>query len=146
METKEVKISVPEGYEFDKENSTFDCIKFKPIKKSITYDDCLSKLKEQRKAVYFETGLTCTSYKQNCKLEAINKLMNVAKYLNEDWKPSFYQDDYKWYIAVVDDGIKFDWCIKYYYSIVYFKSKELAQQAVEILGEDVIKLALSTDW
>ena len=29
---KELKIVPPEGYEIDKENSTFDCIKFKPIK------------------------------------------------------------------------------------------------------------------
>ncbi len=31
METKELKISVPEGYVIDKENSTFECIKFKKI-------------------------------------------------------------------------------------------------------------------
>ena len=31
METKELKISVPLGYEIDKENSTFECIKFKKI-------------------------------------------------------------------------------------------------------------------
>ena len=29
METKEIKINVPEGYEIDEENSTFECIKFK---------------------------------------------------------------------------------------------------------------------
>ena len=29
MKTKEVKITIPEGYEIDKENSTFECIKFK---------------------------------------------------------------------------------------------------------------------
>lgn len=29
METKEVKITIPEGYEIDKENSTSECIKFK---------------------------------------------------------------------------------------------------------------------
>lgn len=33
MEEKEFKIQVPEGYEIDKEKSTFECIKFKPIKK-----------------------------------------------------------------------------------------------------------------
>lgn len=33
METKELKIIPPEGYEIDKENSTFECIKFKPIKR-----------------------------------------------------------------------------------------------------------------
>lgn len=31
--TKELKIIPPEGYEIDKENSTFECIKFKPIVK-----------------------------------------------------------------------------------------------------------------
>ena len=31
METKEIKIVPPEGYEIDRENSTFDCIKFKPL-------------------------------------------------------------------------------------------------------------------
>lgn len=30
---KEIKITPPEGYEIDKENSTFECIKFKPIAK-----------------------------------------------------------------------------------------------------------------
>lgn len=30
---KEIKITPPDGYEIDKENSTFDCIKFKPITK-----------------------------------------------------------------------------------------------------------------
>ena len=33
MDTKEIKIVPPEGYEIDKENSTFDCIKFKRIKR-----------------------------------------------------------------------------------------------------------------
>lgn len=37
METKELKVQVPEGYEIDKENSTFEHIRFKPIKKDITY-------------------------------------------------------------------------------------------------------------
>ena len=29
METKEIKINVPDGYEIDEKNSTFECIKFK---------------------------------------------------------------------------------------------------------------------
>lgn len=33
METKEIKITPPEGYEIDRENSTLDCIKFKPVAK-----------------------------------------------------------------------------------------------------------------
>ena len=33
MNNKEIKITPPEGFEIDKENSTFECIKFKPIVK-----------------------------------------------------------------------------------------------------------------
>ena len=29
MEAKELKIQVPEGYEIDKENSTFECVNLK---------------------------------------------------------------------------------------------------------------------
>lgn len=34
---KEIKINVPKGFEIDKENSTFECIKFKPIVKVWRY-------------------------------------------------------------------------------------------------------------
>jgi len=42
METKEVKIAVPQGYEVDKENSTFECIKFKKLKEIKTWKDLTS--------------------------------------------------------------------------------------------------------
>ena len=32
--TRELKIIPPEGYEIDKEHSTLECIKFKPLEKS----------------------------------------------------------------------------------------------------------------
>lgn len=50
METKEVKIQIPEGYEIDKDNSTFECIKFKP--KILTYKDIAKKLFLNKK-LYF---------------------------------------------------------------------------------------------
>lgn len=39
METNEMVITIPEGYEIDKENSTFECIKFKKIKEINTWKD-----------------------------------------------------------------------------------------------------------
>ena len=36
---KELKIEVPQGYEIDKENSTFECIKFKKKQEIKTWDD-----------------------------------------------------------------------------------------------------------
>ena len=44
MKTKELKIQVPKGYEIDKENSTFEYIKFKSIKKDITYKNVGEKI------------------------------------------------------------------------------------------------------
>lgn len=39
METKELKIIIPEGYEIDEENSTFECVKFKKIHQVNTWED-----------------------------------------------------------------------------------------------------------
>lgn len=98
METKEVKIQVPEGYEIDKENSTFECVKFKPIKKDITYKDICNKLFIKNKIGFYitDSGITdsniincyaenknnATNRKQLEKLLALNQLLNIAEYYN----------------------------------------------------------------
>lgn len=97
METKELKIQAPEGYEIDKENSTLECIRFKPIKKTITYKDiCNSIFKEG----YFINNCgrimqitddmdvvkvdknNANNRKQLEKLLALNQLFNIAEYYN----------------------------------------------------------------
>lgn len=55
MDTKEFKVQIPEGYEIDKENSTFECIKFKPIKKDITYDDICNTLFVEKQWCFYTT-------------------------------------------------------------------------------------------
>ena len=50
---KEIKITPPDGYEIDKENSTFDCIKFKPITKRWRDDE------SQTLQGYYITGYSC---------------------------------------------------------------------------------------
>ena len=97
METKEVKIQAPEGYEIDKENSTFECIKFKPIKRYITYEDiCNSVLvagyytnsygKIVRSIAYaanLRTGKNnATNTKQLERILALNQLLNIVEYYN----------------------------------------------------------------
>lgn len=156
METKEVKIEVPKGYEIDKENSTFEHIKFKPIKKAMTYEDVARELFKDKNR-YITTfsclkggkDVTCTSSKQAEKFIAINKLMNVAKYLNGDWKPNWDEVDerkYFIYTCLIDSYIGVKSATIHMSDIVYFKSEELARQAIKILGEETIKTALSTDW
>jgi uncharacterized protein YpuA (DUF1002 family) len=97
---------------------------------------------------YTNVSLTATSTKQAHKLEAINKLMNTAKYLNGDWKNDGgfeIKDDWRYTYNIGREGLFIDHNLNIK-SFVYFKTKELAQQALEILGEETIKLALSTDW
>ena len=160
MGTKEMKIVPPEGYEIDKENSTFECIKFKPIKEAKTYYDVAVKM-------FFDRGFSfiykngaieksygcsktaaldpsnCTSRKQAEKLLAINKMMNVEKYLRKT-----KEDGYLYHIFIDEQG---NIMISNHYPnvelyFVTFKSLEAAKQAIDILGEETIRLALSTDW
>lgn len=98
METKEVKINTPEGYEIDKENSTFECIKFKPIKKYITYKDVCYNIFAEKCGYYIDSigGIQITqeeafitdpnnapNRKQIERLIALNQLMNIAYYYND---------------------------------------------------------------
>ena len=97
METKELKIQIPKGYEIDKENSTFELIKFKPIKKYITYNDVGNKLFKnfqgylisgygQIEDFYYESDKfepnSATNRKQLDRLLALNQLHNIVEYYN----------------------------------------------------------------
>ena len=159
METKELKIVPPPGYVIDKENSTFECIKFK--RKVLCYADIAKELFLDRGIAYYAgpckgeiasigindysyaDSINCVSKKQAEKLLALNKLINVAKYLNGDWKPNFNDGVYKYYVSIRKGKLT----VSVTYSIqsveILFESKELAEQAIEILGEETIRLALS---
>lgn len=137
----------------------------KPRKKVLTYDYVAKELFLNENAYYIGNfaliGLwhsstesdtaypnICTSEKQAEKLIGINKLMNVAKYLNGEWKPNWEETSRKYYIKYSDinNEIYVDYSQTIHSSVAYFESEELAKQAIEILGEETIKLALSTDW
>lgn len=163
MDLKNLKIVPPEGMEWYQEGNE---IKFRPIKNKLTYGDVAKKLFSDNITYYTNlygeicsssTGLAdgkvgnpnnCTSEKQAQKLLAINKLMNVAKYLNRNWQPDWDNSkEAKYYLYFYGKHyIDIDCSYQYIYCLVYFKSIELAQQAIEILGEETIKLALLTDW
>lgn len=97
----------------------------------------------------YELPNNALSKKQLEKLLAINKLMNVAKYLNGDWQPNWRdKNEDKWYIRFdYSDNMIYIACNQFLCSNCnYFKSEELAKQAIEILGEDTIRLAFCTDY
>lgn len=100
METKEFKVQAPEGYEIDKENSTFDCIKFKPLLTYVTYNDICNTLFTRNQWGFYITtdgGIrtnvidsSVSSEKNNAlnkkqleRLLALNQLFNIAEYYNK---------------------------------------------------------------
>ncbi len=167
METEEIKITLPEDYEIDKENSTSEYIKFRK-KKRLTYENIADQLFTNNNGVYYinsngdvvyafsmnsdnrKKPNNATCKKQLEKLLAINKLMNVAKYLNGNWKPNWENiNEDKYYLRVnrtSENTFEIGDTKMICSDIAYFRSRELAQQAINILGEYTIRLALSTDW
>lgn len=90
-----------------------------------------------------------TSSHQLKKLLAMNKLVNVAKYLNNGWEPNWddpREDKNYIYYNSVDKTLETSHTVLSRYATVYFKTPELAKRAIDILGDDCIKLAIAENW
>lgn len=129
----------------------------------ITYDDISKKL-FLKKDTFFVVGKdiasskahdenyndfdNCTSPAQARRMAAFNKLQNIAKYLNGDWKPKFDGNTELWDINVAYDSEEYIPCssIVYNNGMVYFKSEQLANEAIRLMGEESLKDLFSTDW
>ena len=116
-------------------------------------DDCqISSQPKIHVDILYRNATLCTSHKQAEKLLAINKLLNVAAYLNKNedgspWNPDWEnRDEKKWGIDLTDGEITVTHTLTYQTSIVYFRTEGLAQQAIQILGEDTVRLALTTEY
>lgn len=85
-----------------------------------------------------------TKHQLECIL-AKNKLANVARYLNGEWCTGDFESGTKWVIFLHTKlnaiGVRKILSSTEQANII-FKSLELAQQAIEILGERKVKLAL----
>ena len=146
METKELKIQAPEGYEIDKENSTFECIKFKSIKKDITYEDICNNLLKSgyyinnsgeiiRVSDFIESfeidKNNATNKKQLKRILALNQLLNIAEYYNQ----LHAKEDYKQYYIVyhITIGYKVYWYAEGAIPgiIVIFNKREDAQAVID---------------
>jgi len=158
MKENELTIEIPDGKIVDwDESKKQNKIILKD--KQLTYEEiCRSLFKNG--LVYYTTDhgnidSINTQYKSDSnnattahQLECIlakNKLANVAKYLNDGWDPTNTEDVIYYLIMDWGNRIFVTSCSihgGYYFSNIVFKSKELAQQAIEILGEETIKLAL----
>lgn len=105
------------------------------LKKEITYSDILDKLRRSNKLI------TSPIYNSNIalgnigKIEVLSKLYTIAAYFNGDWVPSSGTNNY--YIGKSIGTIEIVLCNSHILSSVpYFKNKEDAQKALEMLSSD----------
>ena len=129
----------------------------------ITYDDISKKL-FLKKDTFFVVGKdiasskahdenyndfdNCTSSAQARRMAAFNKLQNIAKYLNGDWKPTFDGHSENWDINLAYDSHEYVACYSVFFKCcsVYFKSADLANEAIRLMGEESLNDLFSTDW
>lgn len=129
--------------------------------KPITYDDICKELFSEKKTywlgnkkinyfypdeVNFNDINNSTNEAQVKRLAAFNKLQNIAKYLNGDWKPDFDGDHENWHIGKEGDTFLAMYTKYVNKASVYFKSKEAAYEAIRLMGEDSLNDLFSTDW
>ena len=144
--------------------------------KPITYDDICRELFLNKDAWFlnhdtidswvqtlsnFRDLDNCTSKAQAKRMIAFNKLQNIAKYLNDGWKPNF--DDIlqeKFYISYTGDEPESDLPVDLlksyqvyckvdepvYESSIYFKTYKLACEAIRLMGKESLNDLFSTGW
>ena len=128
--------------------------------KPITYDDVLKELYLGKTAYWiydkciesgkqlsynFDDAVNCTSVAQAKRMVAFNKLQNIAKYLNKGWQPNFRENSKKWSICkYICYGTQCT--IETNEGNVYFKSADLADEAIRLMGEYSLNDLFTTDW
>ena len=152
-----LEIEIPEGQEIDwQESAKQEKIVFK--NKQLTYEEMCEELFKnghyfidasskiyKNSFVAYDPNAASTKHQLECIL-AKNKLANVARYLNGDWTKKEQEDSPNWVIffnTLLNQIIIQKTSLYSEKTNVLFKYKELAQQAIDILGEETVKLALT---
>ena len=130
MEIKDnqLAINTPEGMEIDIENSDLKTgiIKFK--KKELRYEDIKNSLDIEGN----RTGIPVDDNNAS-KLRATDRLMNIARYYNGDWKPDWSSVENKYYIIYCNRSQCYTTDYKTLIDIntVYFKCEKDAQAVID---------------
>ena len=146
METKEVKIEVPQGYEIDRQKSTFEKIVFKKIPENPkTWEEYCSLMKG--KTVYYTNCNTITvsgfsdahdkfvNKKRAEQFIALGKLLQLRDY----WVKGYSEFRYAVYGDRLDGTAICDWRDNINHPLT-FPTREMAQKFVECF-KDLMKKA-----
>ena len=124
----DLHVECPNGYSIDVEHSDLSkgIIKFK--NDNITYIDIEDALNLEKD----RTAIAVNVYNVS-KLNAIDKLINIANYYNKDWKPDWNNpDEHKYCIVLNTHSIYVvDYNCNHIHNIIYFKNRKDAQAVVD---------------
>lgn len=163
MGQKELKINIPEGYEIDKKNSSFELIKFKKIEKKLpeTWEEfCITHPVIQGE-IFIEVdssickmpNMIITDSTRNCikdrnllpnkkyaeAMLALCQLIQLRDCYNDGWVPDWNKSTQKYCIEIVENTIA-----KFIYTntskILTFKTLELRDKFLENF-RDLIEIA-----
>ena len=129
--------------------------------KPITYDDVLKELYYGKTAFWvcstrisyaitnknsYNDINNCASEAQCKRMVAFNKLQNIAKYLNKGWKPDFPDQNNYTICKNCAGGVCLLGNNKYQAGAIYFRTEDLANEAIRLMGEESLNDLFSTDW
>lgn len=129
IKNNQLTIDIPKGMKIDLENSDLakGIVKFK--QSTITYEDVEDALMlciHRKDIVVHENNAS--------KLVNLSRLMNIAKYYNGDWKPSWNnpkQLKYYIYYSNSEDKYKLINTTKVNWGNIYFKLRDNAQSVID---------------
>lgn len=148
METKEVKIEVPQGYEIDRQKSTFEKIVFKKIPENPKTWEEYCKLTRNKFSFYAKPGNTintdyyyCGSFNEFATKKRAEQFIALGKLLQlrDYWVKGYSEFRYAVYGDRLDGTAICDWCENTNHPLI-FPTKEMAEEFKNCF-EDLIKQA-----
>ncbi|WEY17592.1 hypothetical protein [Kolpuevirus frurule] len=141
MEKRNISISLEkarewyEGGNITLKQLALEAYSEEELKKKTTYSDVLDELWRSDKLVTDQISISSITTSGVEKIKVLSKLYTIAAYFNGDWVPSSGTNNY--YIGKSIGTIEIVLCNSYILlSVPYFKNKEDAQKALEMLSSD----------
>ena len=152
MKNKELKIQVPEGYEIDRENSTFEKIVFKKVENELPkrwedlgvirgyYVNAHSELRDFECCTGKDSNKNTFPTKEEAEAcIALAQLCQLRDRYNDGWKPNWNKETDKYTIIYNSDKIDTSFSV-YSQRILSFKTVELRDKFLENF-RDLIEIA-----
>lgn len=127
IKDNQLTINIPDRMEIDVKNCDFNAGVIKFNKKELTYKDI-------QDSVGKYPTFNFVTPRNRLKINAIDMLMNIAKYYNGDWKPNWKNPDSLkfciWY-DTIREKYDIEFCGGSVRNDVYFKNKKDAQAVID---------------